>query len=144
VGRHQPQACRKIAEALHRSDVELVGHAKPGVRLVKNDNYCGRPPSRARARHGVMGVSSVRVERPCNTQAHPSANPTRVACGAKTRANGSCRAKAMANHRCRMHGGLSSGPKTIGGRARIAEAQRRRWASWRRNMAADQTGRGTE
>jgi hypothetical protein len=28
--------------------------------------------------------------------------------------------------RCRFHGGLSTGPKTQAGRARIAEAQRRR------------------
>src|ERR1700694_2596506 len=30
--------------------------------------------------------------------------------------------------RCRFHGGLSTGPKTIEGKARIAAAQRRRWA----------------
>jgi hypothetical protein len=33
--------------------------------------------------------------------------------------------------RCRFHGGLSTGPKTEAGRARIAEAQRRRWAAYR-------------
>jgi hypothetical protein len=33
--------------------------------------------------------------------------------------------------RCRFHGGLSTGPKTAAGRARIAEAQRRRWNAWR-------------
>jgi hypothetical protein len=33
--------------------------------------------------------------------------------------------------RCRQHGGLSSGPKTAEGRARIAEAVRARWARWR-------------
>jgi len=32
--------------------------------------------------------------------------------------------------RCRFHGGLSTGPKTAAGRARIAEAQRRRWNAW--------------
>ena len=35
------------------------------------------------------------------------------------------------SHRCRLHGGLSTGPRTAEGRARIAEAQRRRWAAWR-------------
>jgi DNA invertase Pin-like site-specific DNA recombinase len=29
--------------------------------------------------------------------------------------------------RCRFHGGLSTGPRTAEGKARIAEAQRRRW-----------------
>jgi hypothetical protein len=33
--------------------------------------------------------------------------------------------------RCRLHGGLSTGPKTEAGRARIAEAQRRRWRAYR-------------
>ena len=33
--------------------------------------------------------------------------------------------------RCRFHGGLSTGPKTEAGRARIAEAQRRRWQAYR-------------
>ncbi len=33
--------------------------------------------------------------------------------------------------RCRFHGGLSTGPKTAAGRARIAEAQRRRWRAFR-------------
>jgi hypothetical protein len=33
--------------------------------------------------------------------------------------------------RCRFQGGLSTGPKTEAGRARIAEAQRRRWRAYR-------------
>jgi hypothetical protein len=33
--------------------------------------------------------------------------------------------------RCRLHGGLSTGPKTEAGRTRIAEAQRRRWRAYR-------------
>jgi hypothetical protein len=33
--------------------------------------------------------------------------------------------------RCRLHGGLSTGPKTEAGRTRIAEAQRRRWRHYR-------------
>jgi hypothetical protein len=54
------------------------------------------------------------------------------ACGAKTRAGGRCRVKAVrGKKRCRFHGGLSTGPKTEAGRARIAEAQRRRWRNYR-------------
>jgi hypothetical protein len=33
--------------------------------------------------------------------------------------------------RCRFHGGFSRGQKTEAGRARIAEAQRRRWEAYR-------------
>jgi hypothetical protein len=46
--------------------------------------------------------------------------------------------------RCRFHGGLSTGPKTGAGRARIAEAQRRRWREYRERQADDvQAIRGT-
>jgi len=33
-------------------------------------------------------------------------------CGARTRSGGSCGCKALENGRCRLHGGLSTGPKT--------------------------------
>jgi len=39
-------------------------------------------------------------------------------CGARTRHQGCCRQPAMANGRCRMHGGLSTGPRTPEGLAR--------------------------
>ncbi len=45
-------------------------------------------------------------------------------CGARTRAGGCCRQPAMRNGRCRMHGGLSTGPRTVQGRARCAAARR--------------------
>ena len=45
-------------------------------------------------------------------------------CGARTRAGGCCRQPAMKNGRCRMHGGLSTGPRTAEGRARCATARR--------------------
>jgi hypothetical protein len=54
-------------------------------------------------------------------------------CGARTRRGTSCKCAAietkLGKWRCKLHGGLSSGPKTAEGRARIAEAQRRRWAA---------------
>jgi hypothetical protein len=40
-------------------------------------------------------------------------------CGARTRRGSSCRRPAMRNGRCRLHGGLSTGPKTQEGRNRI-------------------------
>lgn len=45
-------------------------------------------------------------------------------CGAHTRAGGCCRQPAMRNGRCRLHGGLSTGPRTAAGRARCAAARR--------------------
>ena len=45
-------------------------------------------------------------------------------CGAHTRSGGCCRQPAMKNGRCRMHGGLSTGPRTAEG---LARARRARW-----------------
>ena len=45
-------------------------------------------------------------------------------CGARTRSGECCRQPAMKNGRCRMHGGLSTGPRTAAGRARCAAARR--------------------
>ncbi len=45
-------------------------------------------------------------------------------CGAKNRRGISCRCPAMANGRCRMHGGSSTGPKTVSG---LQRSQRANW-----------------
>src|SRR6202162_2366849 len=43
-------------------------------------------------------------------------------CGAKNRRDASCQCPAMRNGRCRLHGGLSTGPKTPEGIERIRRA----------------------
>jgi len=43
-------------------------------------------------------------------------------CGAMTRRGTSCQCPAMRNGRCRIHGGLSTGPKTAEGIERIRRA----------------------
>jgi hypothetical protein len=59
----------------------------------------------------------------------------RPRCGARTRAGGSCMVRVEPGKaRCRFHGGLSTGPKTAAGRARIAEVQRRRWRAYRERI----------
>ena len=40
-------------------------------------------------------------------------------CGAKNRQGNPCQCPAMANGRCRLHGGLSTGPKSLAGIERI-------------------------
>jgi len=47
-------------------------------------------------------------------------------CGAKTRSGRSCTRFPIRNKaRCRLHGGLSTGPKTAEGKERIAAAHRK-------------------
>jgi hypothetical protein len=43
-------------------------------------------------------------------------------CGAQTRHGTDCQCPAMPNGRCRLHGGLSTGPKTAAGIERIRRA----------------------
>ena len=43
-------------------------------------------------------------------------------CGARNRHGASCKGPAMPNGRCRLHGGLSTGPKTAEGIKRIQRA----------------------
>jgi hypothetical protein len=45
-------------------------------------------------------------------------------CGAKRRDGSSCASPAMKNGRCRMHGGLSTGPRTAEG---LASSRRAKW-----------------
>jgi hypothetical protein len=48
-------------------------------------------------------------------------------CSARTRSGAPCQCRAVDSRaRCRLHGGLSTGPKTPEGRARIIESNRRR------------------
>lgn len=83
----------------------------------------------------------------CRFEAHKtkSRHPTRPLkeqrpiCGAKTRLGTPCQALAIwekyadgpRNGRCRLHGGLSTGPRTPEGKRKIAEAQRRRFETLR-------------
>lgn len=71
-----------------------------------------------RARDGVLGEKGKYSQR--------------QTCGARTRKGTSCRARAInGKGRCKFHGGMSTGPRTPEGRARIADAQRKRWAKGR-------------
>lgn len=55
-------------------------------------------------------------------------------CGAKKRRKGTpCGSPAMANGRCRIHGGLSTGPKTAEGIENIRKAQ---WKHGQRSAEA--------
>jgi hypothetical protein len=59
----------------------------------------------------------------------------KLLCMAATRAGGKCGGKSLDNGRCKLHGGLSTGPKTVEGKTRISDAQKRRWAAYRAKMA---------
>lgn len=80
-------------------------------------------------------------ERMCDDEVTPKGE--RPLCGARTRSGQPCRARAVwnrdlnrpANGRCRMHGGLSTGPKTSQGRRRSLEALRKGHDAWIKEQA---------
>ncbi|MEX3314604.1 HGGxSTG domain-containing protein [Sulfitobacter sp. PS-8MA] len=62
----------------------------------------------------------------------PLPNDQLPRCGAKLVNGTACKTKVVpGKQRCRSHGGLSTGPKTLEGRDRIAASQRKRWERWR-------------
>jgi hypothetical protein len=66
------------------------------------------PPVGNRLRHGVIGGDPRTASR----------------CGARTRAASQpCKGPAMPNGRCRMHGGASTGPRTLEGLQSIVKAR---------------------
>ena len=65
---------------------------------------------------------------------------TNPLCGAKTRSGKPCEKFPLASkRRCRLHGGLSTGPKTLEGRGRIAAANTKhgRYVNWREKQAKE-------
>ena len=72
------------------------------------------------------------LERGLSRTGLPLKRKFRPRCCAKTRAGAPCIMRVVpGKRRCRFHGGLSTGPRTVEGRARIAAAQRRRWRALR-------------
>jgi hypothetical protein len=59
---------------------------------------------------------------------------SKIMCGARTRQQTACMCKALLNGRCRLHGGLSTGPRTAAGKARIVASNRLRTASRRASV----------
>jgi hypothetical protein len=126
---------RKKREALR----QLIEAGPPAGSSVKSENWrdwhrygffvcprTGRTCTEAACRLGPACVAMRAFGLTGNGS--PLPRKERPACGARNRRNAPCAVRVEpGKRRCRFHGGLSTGPKTTGGRARIAEAQRRRW-----------------
>lgn len=81
---------------------------------------------------GIMRSSVRARDRVLESCYLPCFREPRARCGAKTRKGTPCKGKPTSSKsRCKFHGGASTGPRTLEGRARIAEAQCKRWAAWR-------------
>ena len=79
---------------------------------------------------GIQALAERETER---RRGHVTPKCLRPRCGARTRTGQACQARAVwdrerdrpRNGRCRLHGGLSTGPKTPEGKARSFSSLRR-------------------
>jgi hypothetical protein len=132
AARSEPSRARRVAASTVAS--RLVRRRRRVVHVSPRPSACG---GAACAR--VMGSYwKNRDMTLVSDQPSPRRRRGRLLCGAKTRAHGCCQVRAEPGKaRCRFHGGKSTGPKTQAGRARIAEAQRRRWRAFRESLQAN-------
>ena len=83
----------------------------------------------------LIRLSSLTIQKiKYGQQCMKEARDNNLLCGARTRSNSPCaKYPIKGKRRCRLHGGLSTGPRTAEGRARIAAAQFRhgRYVNWR-------------
>ena len=128
------QGLRAARSHCQWSQAELARQANVHVQTVKywerqTNLISGWAVNRFKAAFNQVGFDIAEIEHAVlpNLSLEQS---VKALCGAKTRRGTPCLAKAMPDKaRCRMHGGLSTGPKTIEGRERVAQAQRFRWRS---------------
>ena len=127
-----------------------MGPQPPNPKKYPSETKDGHPPPRAYA-HEVTHIRDIRLAQCCHRvnrvnplpqatkimyEHHPMEEPTTKPrrCGAKTRSGASCAKYPIAGkRRCRNHGGMSTGPRTPEGRARIAQANLRhgKYVGWR-------------
>lgn len=90
------------------------------------------PYFRTTTRTRVMGSYPLSWKEPLWAEAWRAAQKhretqVRVICGAKTRIGTPCKAKSVkGKKRCKLHGGLSTGPRTKDGKLRVSNAQKQR------------------
>jgi hypothetical protein len=90
--------------------IVAAGHGlRPSVSAIPSAGPALPPDRRGRLRNGAAPGDFLAAPR----------------CGARTRTGCRCRQPAMRNGRCRLHGGLSTGPRTAEGRARCAATRRK-------------------
>jgi hypothetical protein len=105
------------------------------VKQLIEAELAGRRLSRSRRRAMRAQLYIDLADEIAAEREHRPTKRERARCGARTRQGRPCQATALDCGRCRLHGGLSSGPKTAEGKAKIAAAQRARWAAYRQKHA---------
>ena len=105
---------------------------------LRNDkipaSISGKPRCRVRGgkRDSPNKDASPSIQAPRCRSGGLAQSETMPTCRARTRSGGLCRNRPVpGKRRCRFHGGASTGPRTLEGKAAIARAQKIRWNLWR-------------
>lgn len=119
-------ACQRMFEAL---GICIMSHKETLTRARGDGVLLVRPAMKQEAAAQACAWKEAR-EAPRHAR-------LQVPCGAMTRKGQPCRMLSEpGRRRCKFHGGRSTGPRTPEGRARIAKAQRQRWAKYRTEREA--------
>jgi len=133
---------RLLDSSPRRVRVGYVGYAPLGSSRVmdsRTDQFGGRRgPELVAWLAEMLPNADIRI-RFLRTQ-----RPDRPRCGARCRDGHACRAPAVwdavrdrpVNGRCKLHGGMSTGPKTPEGKQRCTEGRRAYWAARRAERIA--------
>jgi hypothetical protein len=117
----QPRSTRKKCKAITKSGTSHVGLMRCQKAFATTDVLLMATLK--------MQAGSTATGKPLEcTDAHQyaqAASSTAPRCGARTRRGTPCAGPAMHNGRCRMHGGMSTGPRTAAG------LDRSRHANWK-------------
>lgn len=91
-------------------------------------------PDHRRVCENCLGKTcSVLTARGLGDDMSPLAFKDRPICGAMTRIGAICQNRVVpGKQKCRLHGGKSTGPNTVAGKKRVGDAQRLRWALYRK------------
>ncbi|WP_302478377.1 HGGxSTG domain-containing protein [Ruegeria arenilitoris] len=122
-----------LREVLLSLQEEFSSGTAPSYRICPFRNVTGRGKEKTCSKC-IGGQCRDLQDIGLDEEGQPLPTHRRARCGAKTRKGSQCQLPVSpGKRRCRYHGGLSTGPKSASGRARIAEAQRNRWAKQRSN-----------
>lgn len=125
-------AAAQLRDAQTRAERRRAEWAYLQKLLLREARAHDEPHTRVRAcRQASWGLETAAPTVGAHTRASKRKRP---ACGARCRGGRPCKARAVwrrgeaapRNGRCRMHGGLSTGPRTPEGKAAIVESNRRR------------------
>lgn len=118
----------KLAKLSRKKLAKLSGFDRHSIayHAKRQGRIDGVAPRHFRETFEALGFTVPGWREPPIVLPPPHSKSPQGKCGAKTRKGSPCQCNSLPNGRCKFHGGLSTGPKTAEGKARIGAARRLR------------------